>query len=162
MNKTILLAGVIVFSLLACKQKNSNGAFEVSGKIKGVKKQLVYLQQFPFEGTQLQIVDSATLGNDGSYKLHTIGKEEGLYTVGVATGPQAIFVNDNDDITINLDSVNFRHPYIQKAPPQPQAFTAFMDNYVSRKILLPASLMQQANLTNGNGRLGKTGVSAAI
>src|SRR5579875_2861678 len=101
MNKTILLAGVIAFALFACKQKNSNGEFEVSGKITGVKKQLVYLQQFPFEGTQLQIVDSATLANDGAYKLHTIGKEEGLYVVGIANGPQAIFINDNDDITIN-------------------------------------------------------------
>ncbi len=131
MNKTILLAGVIAFALFACKQKNSNGAFEVSGKIKGVKKQLVYLQQFPYEGTQLQIVDSATLSDDGSYKLHTIGKEEGLYIVGVTTGPQAIFVNDKDDITINMDSVNFRHPDIQNSPATKSIYS-FMDNYIKK------------------------------
>lgn len=131
MNKTILLAGVIAFALFGCKQKNSNGQFEVSGKIKGVKKQAVYLQQFPFEGTQLQIVDSATLGDDGSYKLHTIGKEEGLYTVGVATGPQAIFINDNDDVTINMDSVNFRHPDIQNSPAT-RSIYGFMDDYIKK------------------------------
>ncbi len=131
MNKNILLVSAIMFLLFACKQKSSNGEFEVSGKIKGIKKQLVYLQQFPFEGTQLQIVDSATLADDGAYKLHTISKEEGLYTVGVATGPQAIFINDNNDITINLDSINFRHPDIKNSDATKSIYN-FMDDYVKR------------------------------
>ncbi len=101
---------LLCISLFACKQKSANGEFEVSGKMTGVQKQLVYLQQFPYDGSALQIVDSATLGADGSYKLHSIGKEEGLYLVGVTNGPQAIFINDEDDITINVDSLNFRHP----------------------------------------------------
>ena len=143
MSNKIVLIGAIAIGLFACKQKSSNGEFEVSGKIKGIKKQLVYLQQFPFEGSQLQVVDSSTLADDGSYKLHTIGKEQGLYTVGVANGPQAIFINDNDDITINLDSVNFRHPDIQNSDATKSIY-GFMDDYIKRDSVVGLAY-QQAN-----------------
>lgn len=124
-------AFIFVLFLTACQHKNANGEFEVSGTIKGVQKQLVYLQQFPYEATQMQVVDSATLKDDGSYHLHTIGKEEGLYTVGVMNGPQAIFINDNDDITINLDSVNFRNPDI-KGSEATKSIYRFMSDYVKK------------------------------
>ena len=137
------LALLLCTFLFACKQKNDNGEFEVSGKITGVNKQLVYLQQFPFEGTALQIVDSATLGNDGAYKLHTIGKEEGLYVVGIANGPQAIFINDNDDITINLDSLNFRHPEIKNSDATKSIYT-FMDNYIQKDSVVGMAYQQAA------------------
>ena len=143
MNKKTGFLVIFCLTLFACQQKKTNGEFEVSGQIKGVKQQLVYLQQFPFDGTALQIVDSATLGNDGSYKLHTIGKEEGLYTVGVPNGPQAIFINDADDITINLDSVNFRHPYIKGSAATTSIYD-FMDNYI-KKDSVAGIAYQQAN-----------------
>ncbi len=113
MRKYFVLATIAGLGLFACGQKNSNGEFTVSGKITHVKKQLVFLQHLPSDGSQVQIVDSATLGNDGSYKLKTIGKEEGLYFISVPGGVQALFINDNDDITLNLDSLNFRHPEIK-------------------------------------------------
>ncbi len=141
MNKYILLASAIIVSLYACQHKNANGEFEVSGTIKGEKKQTVYLQQFPFEGAEMQVVDSATLGNDGSYKLHTIGKEEGLYTVGVTNGVQAIFINDNDDITINLDSINFRHPQIKNSEAT-ESIYRFMDDYIKRDSLVGLAYQQ--------------------
>ncbi len=125
------IAGILCIFLLSCQHKNANGEFEVNGAIKGVKKQLVYLQQFPYEGSQLQIVDSATLKDDGSFHLHTIGKEEGLYTVGVINGPQAIFINDNDDIIINMDSVNFRNPDI-KGSEATKSIYGFMSDYIKR------------------------------
>ena len=122
---------LVLASTAACQHKNADGEFEVSGTIKGVKKQLVYLQQFPYEGSQLQVVDSATLKDDGSYRLHSIGKEEGLYTVGIMNGLQAIFINDNDDITINIDSVNFRNPDI-KGSEATKSIYSFMSDYIKR------------------------------
>ncbi len=143
MNKKIGFLVIICLSVFACRQKSADGEFEVSGHIKGVKKQLAYLQQFPYEGSALQIVDSATLGDDGSYKLHTIGKEEGLYTVGVINGPQAIFINDNDDITINLDSINFRHPEVKNSDATKSIYN-FMDDYIKRDSVVGMAY-QQAN-----------------
>jgi peroxiredoxin len=113
MIKNILIAAMAGISLLACKQHNANGQFTVSGKITHVQKQRVYLQYLPSDGSQVQIVDSSTLGNDGSYKLKTIGKEEGLYFISVPSGVQTLFINDNDDITLNVDSLNARHPEIK-------------------------------------------------
>lgn len=113
MTKNILIAAIAGISLMACKQHNGNGEFTVSGKISHVQKQPVYLSHLPSDGSQVQIVDSATLGADGSYKLKTIGKEESLYFVSVPSGLQSLFINDNDDITLNIDSLNARHPEIK-------------------------------------------------
>ncbi len=151
MIKQISLVLLICVALFACKQKSADGEFEVSGTVKGVKKQLVYLRQFPYEGTALQIVDSATLGNDGSYKLKTIGKEEGLYVVGVNDGPQAIFINDNDDITLNFDSVNFRHPEIKNSDAT-RSIYSFMDDYIKRDSLTGLAY-QQAQQPGANDSL---------
>lgn len=142
-NKLVLMSAVAVF-LFACGQKKADGEFEVSGQIKGVKKQLVYLQQLPYDGGAMQVVDSATLKDDGAYQLHSIGKEEGLYNVGVANGPQALFINDNDDITLNFDSVNFRRPEIKNSDATKSIYN-FIDGYV-RKDSLANLAYQQASL----------------
>lgn len=110
--QTIFLAAACV-GLFACQQKNSSGQFEVSGKITHVAKQPVLLQYLPFDGTQIQVIDSTTLGSDGTYKLRTSAKEEGLYFVSVPKTLQVIFINDNDDITINIDSASYRQPEIK-------------------------------------------------
>ena len=98
---------------MACKPQSGNGAFTVSGKVTHVQKQPVYLQYLPSDGSQVQVVDSSTLGADGSYKLKTVGKEEGLYFISVPSGVQSLFINDNDDITLNVDSLNARHPEVK-------------------------------------------------
>ena len=143
MIKNIGFAIIGCLFLFACKQKKADGEFEVSGEIKGVGKQLVYLQQFPFEGTQLQVVDSATLKENGDYKLHSIGKEEGLYVVSVTNGPQAIFINDNDDITLNFDSVNFRNPDI-KGSDATKSIYSFMTDFIRRDSMVGIAY-QKAN-----------------
>jgi len=113
MTKNIIVAALAGMSLMACKQHSSNGEFTVSGKILHVKQQPVFLSHLPSDGSQVQVVDSSTLGNDGSYKLKTIGKEEGLYFVSVPSGLQALFINDNDDITLTIDSLTARHPEVK-------------------------------------------------
>src|SRR3954452_4604965 len=113
MTKNILIAAMAGLAVMGCKAHNSNGEFTVSGKITHVHKQPVYLQYLPSDGSQVQVVDSSTLGADGSYKLKTVGKEEGLYFISVPSGVQSLFINDNDDITLNVDSLNARRPEVK-------------------------------------------------
>ena len=143
MNKQTGFIVIICLSLFACRQKNPNGEFEVSGKITGVKKQLVYLQQLPYDGGAMQVVDSVTLKEDGSYRLHAISKEEGLYNVGVTNGPQALFINDNDDVTLNFDTTNFRHPEV-KGSDATKSLYDFIEGYIRRDSLAGLAY-QQAN-----------------
>ncbi len=131
MNKQRGFLIIACLLLLACKQKTAAGEFEVSGTIKGIKKQLVYLQQLPYDGGPMQVVDSVTIKDDGSYRLHSIGKEEGLYNVGVTNGPQELLINDNDDITLNFDSVNYRHPEV-KGSDATRSLYNFIEGYISR------------------------------
>lgn len=114
----------------ACKQKTP-GVFEVSGKITGVKDKKVTLQQLPLDGTAPIVVDSGSLDDKGNYALKTIGKEEGLYFVGAENGPQAILINDDNDIKISMTSTDFRTPEISGSPATQKLYD-FINGFMER------------------------------
>ncbi len=108
------VALLATIALFGCKNnKTTSNSFEVSGKILKVKAQKAYLQELKFSSTNPEILDSVTVKPDGSYKLKTISKGESLYSVVIDDKYRVIFVNDNDEITINIDPDNDRHPDIK-------------------------------------------------
>jgi len=141
MMKNILIGAIAVIGLMACKQSNSNGAFTVSGKIAHVQKQPVFLYYLPSDGNHPQVLDSSTLGSDGSYKLKTVAKEEGLYFVSLPTGLQAVFINDNDDITFNIDSLSSRHPEVKNSDATTDLYK-FIGTFIQKDSVIEASYQQ--------------------
>lgn len=161
MTKNILIAAIAGISLMACKQQNASGQFTVSGKITHVHKQPVYLQYLPSDGSQVQIVDSSTLGTDGSYKLKTLGKEEGLYFISVPSGVQTLFINDNDDITLNVDSLDARHPEV-KGSDATSSLYKFITSFIQKDSTVGAAYQQAQAAPDSAKATAMAGVQAQV
>ena len=105
MKKIIIVAGLFLM-IGSCKEK-SNGVFTVAGTIKNAPSSKVYLKELPFGGANPIVVDSATLQN-GKFELNTNTLEEGLYSIGFETFPNAVLlINDDKKIEVTLDFNNY-------------------------------------------------------
>jgi len=113
---------------LACNAKKSVGKFEINGTVEGGKGNKILLQQLPYDGQNPIVVDSVTIANNGTFSLNGIATEESLFRLAIVNGPQVIFVNDNDAITINLGMYNFRKPTIIGSPATLSLYD-FFDDY---------------------------------
>ncbi|MGI8952712.1 MAG: redoxin domain-containing protein [Chitinophagaceae bacterium] len=147
--KKIFFMLIASATITACGQQQSSGAFSVSGKIVHVTAQKVLLQQIPFNGTAPVVVDSATLSSDGSYNLKSTAKEQSLYLVGVPNGPQAIFINDNNNIKINLDANNFKDPDIENSDATKNLYQ-FIDGYLQKDSVARVTFQQMDSLHQQN------------
>jgi peroxiredoxin len=109
------LALLILFA--SCSSKDNN-EFVVEGKIKDAAG-TIYLEKTLMDRIQPIIVDSATVGKDGYYKLAAENTEENLYNLrfGNLRYPFANVVNDVAHITVNADLNNDEDVYTVKGSP---------------------------------------------
>ncbi|MBR2649547.1 MAG: AhpC/TSA family protein [Sediminibacterium sp.] len=135
-------AMLIAVGLLAtaCQQKKY-GAFTVSGTVKNAPEPKLYLQELPFGGEQPIVIDSTAIGKDGKFTLKGIGKEEGLYRLVVANGPDMLLVNDNDAIEVNMDVNQYRNYTVTGSAASTSLHTLF-ENYRKQDSALYAVFVQ--------------------
>jgi peroxiredoxin len=107
----------VLFLLLSCNGNNEN-EFVVEGKIKDAAG-TIYLEKTLMDRIQPIIVDSATIGKNGHYKLAAENTEENLYNLrfGNLRYPFANVVNDAAHITVNADLNNDEEPYTVTGSP---------------------------------------------
>jgi peroxiredoxin len=98
-----LLMTVTVLTISACKNKNANKSFEVSGTITNSNAKMIYLEEVPAATMQPFVVDSVALGADGKYKLKAKTEEATIYNLRLDrnTYPVASVVNDASQITLD-------------------------------------------------------------
>ena len=120
MKKIISIA--IGISLLSCNNKDQSG-LEVKGTIKNSPAKFVYLEEDVAGSPQPVIVDSTTVGKDGSFKLSGKTKEETMLLLRTDQSqfPFALVINDTKDITVNADLANKAEPYTVNGSPASQA-----------------------------------------
>lgn len=107
-NILIVLFTIVVFD--SCTQQNANN-FTVSGKVEKAPMPVMFLERLPFDNNGIPVVlDSVKLPSSGEYSLHGTGTEQGLYALTFNHQPAIIFVNDNNNITINYNIDDFRKP----------------------------------------------------
>jgi thiol-disulfide isomerase/thioredoxin len=138
--KKLLVIISVVFAMASCRDKSS-GAFTVSGKIEHAPAQKIFLQEIPFSGDQPIIIDSGSLAANGSFSLHGIGKEEGLYRLVIENGPDVLLVNDDDDIKVNLDVDHYRAYKVENSPASASLQTLF-ENYRKKDSALYLTFME--------------------
>ena len=102
--KRILLLLVTSIYILSC---NNNavvkGKFLISGEIKNVPDQKIYLEQLYFSQKNPEIIDTAEIKN-GKFTLSASANEEGLYRIRTEKmGAGFIFINDNNVINFKAD-----------------------------------------------------------
>jgi len=103
MNKMII--GLIALvTLFSCGTSTKDKAFSVKGAIKGIGQATVYLEEVPMATMQRIVVDSASLGKDGSYELRANTAEETIYNIriGDQSYPAASVINDVPAIELSV------------------------------------------------------------
>ena len=102
MKKTLSLL-IISLSILSCKNAETKGKFRISGEIKNVPDQLIFLEQLYFSQKNPEVLDTAKIRN-GKFQLSTIAPEEGLYRLRLEKIESGfIFINDKPQIDLKAD-----------------------------------------------------------
>ena len=119
---------LIVFSSLfafACNEKK-DGAFTVEGQLKNAAVKTVYLELNSSESRPIT-VDSAQLGEGGSFSLTGSAPEESLFSIrtDVSPYPFAVLINDAKKITIEADLANLNQSYTVKGSEASQSILEF-------------------------------------
>src|SRR6476620_5383772 len=97
---------IAAFALYSCSNKQEQGKFTITGDIKNVPDQKVFLEQLYFSEKNPEVVDTADM-KSGKFTLSAIAPEEGLYRARLEKNNGGfIFINDAKDISFNADLKN--------------------------------------------------------
>jgi len=100
--KKLFLTGSVILFMLSCNTKTNIGKFTISGEVKNVPDQKIFLEELHFSQQPPQVIDTGEVVN-GKVNLKSIASEEGLYRLRLEKGSGYIFINDQDAITFSLD-----------------------------------------------------------
>ncbi len=132
--KKIFVIIVVAISLSACKEKE-HGAFTVSGLVENMSVgSAIFLEELTIGSAQPVVVDSATLKN-GKFELRGMGKEESLYRLRIANGPEVLLVNDAKSIRLKLDANSLRN-YTVEGSKASEALHNFYKEYRTKDSVL--------------------------
>ena len=96
---------VILISLVISSCKNGTGTekFKLTGEIKNIPDQKIYLEQLYFSQKEPDVLDTVEIKN-GKFELSAIAPEEGLYRLRVNKLEHGfIFINDKKQINFKAD-----------------------------------------------------------
>ncbi|HRF23741.1 MAG TPA: DUF4369 domain-containing protein, partial [Chitinophagaceae bacterium] len=102
--RKIFGAAMVLVMLLSCKQKKSDGKFEVTGKLTNAGGKTVYLIENSMFTRGRTIADSAKIGNDGKYSLKANPDEATAYTLQIEGSGADFATVFNDAKKISLDA----------------------------------------------------------
>ncbi len=149
-NISITFFCALLFILSGCKDKNQEARYSVSGTIKNAANKPLLLQEIPYGGKPIIILDSITLDANGKYNFEFIAKQEGIYRISSGDELDISFINDEEQIQINADATNFAN-YTVKGSPNSAALIQYMKSYRSKDSSLFATLYALDNLQQNNG-----------
>ena len=150
-NISIAFLSMLVFILPGCKSKNQDARYSVSGTIKNAANKPLLLQEIPYGGKPIITLDSITLDANGKYNFEFIAKQEGIYRLSSGDELDISFINDEEQIQINADAMNFAS-YTVKGSPNSEAMIQYMKSYKSKDSSLFATLYALDNLQQSNGK----------
>lgn len=130
--RSVIVVCSVLLVIASCKDKEQT-KFEVTGTIKNVPAKTVYLEESPLSNLQPVVVDSATIGKDGSFELETLAKEESVYSLRLERDmyPFVSFINDTEEITINAD-FNSKELYTIKGSPASEKLKGYLTTNSSK------------------------------
>jgi len=103
MKKFVSIITLATILISACTNKSSNGQFTLSGNIKNIPNQKVYLEELYFTQRAPEVLDTAEIKN-GQFTLSAMAPVEGLYRIKLEKDkPVFIFINDKKEISLQTD-----------------------------------------------------------
>lgn len=153
MKKLITILSLAIFAI-ACNNKQTSSEFVIKGRITGAPSDSVYLEKVSYDNNEPAIIDSVHLDKDGNYQMKGTAGEQGLYLVTVNHIPAGIFINDENDITLNINLDGFRLPEIKGSEATKELYQ-FINNYRAKDSALSYIYYQldSLNTTPGNDSL---------
>ncbi len=103
--KRLLTAASIAAILFSCKSNTDKGKFTLTGEIKALPDQKIYLEQLFFSSKQPEVLDTADI-KAGKFTLAAIAPEEGLYRIRTADSTTAIFINEGSHINFTGTAIS--------------------------------------------------------
>lgn len=137
-----VLFALLILGFVSCTSKSGN-TFTVTGTIKNTDAQWVYLEQNLANSERPLIIDSSKIGSDGSFRLTTTTKEEGIFSLraGHANLPFAVLINDAKKLSINADLADPNHLYTVNGSAASEELVKF-DQMVGRQLNLLSQYSQ--------------------
>ncbi len=104
--KKIVATLITSLLILSCNTKPDNEKFKLSGEIKNISDQKIYLEQLYFSQKGPDVMDTAEIKN-GKFELSAIAPEEGLYRIRLDKLEHGfIFINDKSQINFKADAAD--------------------------------------------------------
>lgn len=103
--KKLLAAAAVAAMLISCNNKSDKGQFTLSGELKALPDQKIYLEQLYFSAKQPEVLDTADV-KGGKFTLSAIAPEEALFRIRTAEGASAIFINEDSKISFSGTAVS--------------------------------------------------------
>jgi len=101
--KKIVVMIIVSLLFFSCKNKIDTGKFNVTGEIKNIPDQKIYLEQLFFSQKDPEVLDTAEIKN-GKFEVSGIATEEGLFRLRFEKLEHGfIFINDNPVINFKAD-----------------------------------------------------------
>jgi peroxiredoxin len=99
----IFVGFLICICIVGCNKKQDTRKFTLSGEIKNLPDQDIYLEQLYFSEKNPEVLDTAEIKN-GKFELSAIAPEEGLFRIRMENSEGGfIFINDEKNIDFKAD-----------------------------------------------------------
>ena len=144
---SLVAAGML---LTSCNSKDEKGKFTLSGEVKNVPNQQVYLEQLFFTSQEPQVLDTASI-EDGKFKVSSTASEDGLYRIRFEKMNSGfIFINDkpNIDFKADINDVSLQGPTFYS--PGNEALKSLLINIEGQRTALVSTSKQVDSLKKNN------------
>jgi peroxiredoxin len=97
------MAVLLAATLFSCNNSTDKGKFTVSGEIKSVTDQEIYLEELYFSDKRPQVLDTGEI-KDGKFTVSALAPEEGLFRLRTADGKNGyLFINEDGNMNFSAD-----------------------------------------------------------
>ena len=95
--KKLFAKAAFAAMLFSCNNNADKGKFTLSGELKALPDQKIYLEELYFSAKQPEVLDTGEIKN-GKFTLDALAPEEGLFRIRTEEGASAIFINEESKI----------------------------------------------------------------
>ena len=104
--KNIIKVCIAALIMVSCNNNNDKNKFSLTGEIKNLPDQKIYLEEIYFSERDPEVVDTAEIKN-GKFTVTTSAAEQGLYRLRLEKEKAFfVFINDKKDLLLTADNNN--------------------------------------------------------
>ena len=150
--KKIITAVAFTVILFSCKNQEAKGKFTITGEIKNLPNQKIFLEELYFSQRNPEVVDTADVKN-GKFELSAISPVQGIYRLRLEKEKTVfVFINDKNEIALQADYSNLSMKTIAVNTPANVLLKNFLVTTDEKRTALQNSgtALQQSGISDKN------------